>query len=81
MKFKLSLLRLIIPFLFGLVQPMSGQDPDELVSARLFSDASEVKPGDSIWIGVEIDVEEGWHVYWKSPGAVSYTHLTLPTKA
>ena len=72
MKFKLSLLGLIIPFLFGLVQPISGQDPDELVSARLFSDASEIKPGDSIWIGVEIDVEEGWHVYWKTAGDTGF---------
>ena len=72
MKFKLSLLGLIIPFLLGLLQPMSGQDPDGLISARLFSDASEIKPGDSIWIGVEIDVEEGWHVYWKTAGDTGF---------
>jgi len=72
MKFKLSLLGLIIPFLFGLVQPTSGQDPYELISARLFSDASEIKPGDSIWLGVEIDVEEGWHVYWKTAGDTGF---------
>ncbi|MDC0156258.1 protein-disulfide reductase DsbD family protein [Verrucomicrobia bacterium] len=72
MKFKLSLLGLIIPFLFGLVQLTSGQDPDELISTRLFSDASEIKPGDSIWLGVEIDVEEGWHVYWRTAGDTGF---------
>jgi DsbC/DsbD-like thiol-disulfide interchange protein/cytochrome c biogenesis protein CcdA len=70
MKLKLSLLGLIIPFLFGLVQPSIAQapDPEQMISARLFSDASEIKPGDSIWLGVEIEIEKGWHVYWKTSG-------------
>ena len=43
-------------------------DPDQLISARLFSDSSKVRPGDSIWLGVEIEIEKGWHVYWKTSG-------------
>ena len=51
-------------------QSASGQvpDPDQLISARLFSDSSKVRPGDSIWLGVEIEIEKGWHVYWKTSG-------------
>ena len=70
MKLNLYLLRLVVPFLLGLAQSASGQnpDPEELITARLFSDASTVKRGDSIWLGVEIEIEKGWHVYWKTSG-------------
>jgi len=70
MKLKFFLLRLVCPFLLGLPQLASGQspDPEKLITPRLFSNASEVKSGDSIWLGVEIEIEEGWHVYWKTSG-------------
>ena len=70
MKLKCFLLGLVCPFLLGLPQLASGQspDPEKLITARLFSNASEVKSGDSIWLGVEIEIEEGWHVYWKTSG-------------
>ncbi len=70
MKLNLYLLRLLVPFLLGLSQSALGQnpDPEELITARLFSDASTVKRGDSIWLGVEIEIDEGWHVYWKTSG-------------
>ena len=70
MKLKCFLLGLVCPFLLGLPQLASGQspDPEKLITARFFSNASEVKSGDSIWLGVEIEIEEGWHVYWKTSG-------------
>ena len=43
-------------------------DPDQLISARLFSDSKTVKPGEAVWLGVEIEIEKGWHVYWKTSG-------------
>ena len=57
-------------FLLTVAQSAMGQAPapDQLISVRLFSDASTVKPGDSVWLGVEIEIEKGWHVYWKTSG-------------
>jgi DsbC/DsbD-like thiol-disulfide interchange protein/cytochrome c biogenesis protein CcdA len=57
-------------FLLTVAQSVLGQapDPDRVISVRLFSDASAVKPGDSVWLGVEIEIEKGWHVYWKTSG-------------
>jgi len=26
------------------------------------------KPGDTIWAGVDLKMEPGWHTYWKNPG-------------
>lgn len=38
------------------------------VNAKLVSDVSSVKPGESFLVGVLFEVEPGWHIYWKNPG-------------
>ena len=70
MKLKFFLLELVVLFLLLFAQSALGQnpDPEKLITARLFSDASEIKPGDSIWLGVEIEIKKDWHVYWKTSG-------------
>lgn len=40
------------------------------VHARLLSDRQAIRPGDSFRLGVHLTQDEGWHTYWKSPGAV-----------
>jgi DsbC/DsbD-like thiol-disulfide interchange protein len=64
-------------FLLTLAQSVLGQtpDPDELISVSLFSDASTIKRGDSVWLGVEIEIEKDWHIYWKTSGETG-----LPTE-
>ncbi len=41
---------------------------DELVDATLVSDAAAVEPGGKVWLGVQLDIEPKWHVYWQNPG-------------
>jgi thiol:disulfide interchange protein len=36
--------------------------------AKLILSADTAKPGDTIWAGVELKMEPGWHTYWKNPG-------------
>lgn len=36
--------------------------------AQLMVPYSQVKPGDTIQVGVSITPEKGWHTYWKNPG-------------
>ena len=43
--------------------------------AKLILSADTAKPGDTIWAGVDMKMEPGWHTYWKNPGAAG-----LPTK-
>ena len=31
--------------------------------------ADIARPGDTIWAGVDMKMEPGWHTYWKNPGA------------
>ena len=37
--------------------------------AKLILSADTAKPGDTIWAGVDMKMEPGWHTYWKNPGA------------
>ena len=37
--------------------------------ARLLLSADTARPGDTIWAGVDLKMEPGWHTYWKNPGA------------
>jgi thiol:disulfide interchange protein DsbD len=43
--------------------------------AKLVLSADAAKTGDTIWAGVDLKMEPGWHTYWKNPGAAG-----LPTK-
>ena len=36
---------------------------------KLLLSADSAKPGDTIWAGVDMKMEPGWHTYWKNPGA------------
>ena len=37
--------------------------------AKLILSADTAKPGDTIWAGVDMKMDPGWHTYWKNPGA------------
>jgi thiol:disulfide interchange protein DsbD len=37
--------------------------------ARLILSADIARSGDTIWAGVDLKMEPGWHTYWKNPGA------------
>ena len=45
------------------------------VAAELLVDASSVAPGDRVRVGVLIDLDPGWHIYWRHSGDSG-----LPTK-
>ena len=36
---------------------------------KLILSADTAKPGDTIFVGVDLKMEPGWHTYWKNPGA------------
>jgi len=65
----------------------SDDDPSELfesigsapeappVRARLIAEGDVVEAGQSIWLGIHLDQDPGWHTYWKNPGQAG-----LPTE-
>jgi thiol:disulfide interchange protein len=38
------------------------------VKARLVSEVAAVGPGQAFWVGLELDIRDGWHTYWRNPG-------------
>lgn len=38
------------------------------VKATLLSEVDSVQPGQTFWLGLQLDMAEGWHVYWKQAG-------------
>lgn len=40
----------------------------EPVDLALKSEHFEVKPGDKFWVALQVDIESGYHFYWKNPG-------------
>ncbi len=40
----------------------------EPVDLALKSEHFEVKPGDKFWVALQVDIEPGYHFYWKNPG-------------
>jgi thiol:disulfide interchange protein DsbD len=38
------------------------------VHATLLSETASLQPGQRFWIGLRLQMDPGWHVYWKQPG-------------
>jgi len=46
----------------------SSDNPSPHSEATLLSDVSSIAPGEPFTVGLRIQLEEGWHSYWKNPG-------------
>jgi len=58
---------LALIFIFCLDTAMA-QVSTPKIQTTLLSDHQQVRPGQSFYIGVLFEIEEGWHIYWKYPG-------------
>jgi len=61
--------------------PAAAVDPHP-VRARLVADAGRPVAGGTLHVGVLLEIEDGWHVYWKNPGdagLATEVRLTLPS--
>ena len=38
------------------------------IQTKLLTEEESIQPGRPFWLGVELDVANGWHTYWKNPG-------------
>lgn len=75
MKLKsVSLVRWIFPFYFflalmtGPLQASPARSAEEPVRAELFAEEESIQPGRPFWVGVELNMAEGWDTYWLNPG-------------
>ena len=66
---------LTVLFFAGFIPNSFAQEVPTPVNAKLVPDVISVRPGDSFRLGVLMEIDPGWHVYWKNPGDSG-----LPTK-
>jgi thiol:disulfide interchange protein DsbD len=55
--------------------------PMRRAEVRLLSETTGVKPSGSIWVGLHVKLQPGWHTYWINPGdsgAPARVEWTLP---
>jgi len=61
-------MRLIFAILFFLSALAGTTARAAHTEAQLLLSATAARPGDTIWAGVDLKMEPGWHTYWKNPG-------------
>src|SRR5258708_7072002 len=50
--------------------PLSGNVvATDTVNAHLVSEVSAIARGQSFWVALESNIRDGWHTYWRNPGA------------
>lgn len=60
---------MIVLLLIYLLNMISfAQMQSKTVEVNLYSEYLLTKPGSAIWLGVEINPNDGWHTYWTNPG-------------
>ena len=48
--------------------PWQGWAEDGPVRAELLADSAQIAPGDTVRVGVLLQIEDGWHIYGEDPG-------------
>lgn len=46
----------------------AGPVRDAFVQVELVTDTASIRPGAPFWVGLRMDMDDEWHVYWKNPG-------------
>lgn len=66
-KFKLILLAVFCPVLWLQAQA-SAQSGKKFADVSLITERDAAVAGDTFFAAFRLDIEEGWHVYWRNPG-------------
>ncbi len=46
-----------------------ASDPENRVDVTFITEESRIsESGETLWIGVHMEIQDGWHVYWRNPG-------------
>src|SRR6185503_17654642 len=62
-----------VPLVLALALPRapalaSGEVRAPHVTAALVAETASLEPGREVAAGLRLDLEPGWHVYWRNPG-------------
>ena len=65
---RVNILILIILFIIPLNIFAQWDQQESHVDARLISEVKTVQPGGSFWVATRLQMNDGWHTYWRNPG-------------
>ncbi len=65
-----SFLFIALPLLF--LTSVSAEETSRPVRAEIYVEETSVQPGRPFWVAVRLDMEQGWHAYWKNPGSAGF---------
>jgi thiol:disulfide interchange protein DsbD len=54
--------------LCGTAHAQTASVKTEHARASLLLSAESVRPGDTIWAALKLELDPGWHTYWRNPG-------------
>jgi len=59
----------LILFFIGIINPVFAQEFYQAhTHVRLVSQQDAVVAGGTFWVGVDMVLDDGWHVYWQNAG-------------
>lgn len=67
-KIQVLLLSLLISLLFAHQPLVSQVVQTDNAEVELISEQQTIQPGESFWIGIRMDMRDGWYVYYRNPG-------------
>ncbi|MEM1379462.1 MAG: protein-disulfide reductase DsbD domain-containing protein [Pseudomonadota bacterium] len=60
---------LALTAVFGLAHAQTGEAVRTgHAESRLIAEKTAAVPGETLWVALAQELDEGWHVYWKNPG-------------
>lgn len=55
--------------IYSLFAVLSSLSQANQVTARLITPVESVVPGETLWLGLSLEIAEGWNTYWKNAGS------------
>lgn len=77
---RLLTLTVFLSLLIGLQTTYAFQVETENAEVKLISEQSAIVPGETFWVGIDMEIREGWYVYYRNPAdsgmplTVEWTH-------
>jgi len=63
-RFLIAFMALLIAVLPARAEPVDGGR----AVVELIADHSSANAGDTVWLALKLEMDPGWHVYWRNPG-------------
>lgn len=77
---RLLTITVFLSLLVGLQSLQAFQVETENAEVKLISEQSAIVPGETFWVGIDMEIREGWYVYYRNPAdsgmplTVEWTH-------